>query len=415
MSLRVVLGVTGSIAAYKAVDLARLLQKQGASVQAMLTRGAVRFVTPLTFEAVSGRPVRTSVWSLSGSETRQIDHVEDAYSADLVVVAPASASFIARYAHGWADDALTATLLSTRAPVYVCPAMETNMWQHPSTQANVELLRSRGVEILGPEAGDLASGRTGEGRMWAPERIADLVFNEAGRAASVSDVSSSGDLQGLKILLTAGPTWEPIDPVRFLTNRSTGTMGIALADAAARRGAEVRLVLGPTHLKPAGSVAVRRVETAAQMLATTQAWMEDIDVLIASAAVSDYRPSSPRAGKLKRSDPDAAVLRLLENPDILSTLAAELRRGPRPPTIVGFAAETDDVVKHAGAKLSRKGCDMVIGNFVGPEAGFGGGRTEVVAVFRQGEPVRFGPADKPEVAEFVLDQVLEQRRQQAGS
>lgn len=400
------LGVTGSIAAYKAVEIARLMIKRGAQVQAVLTDGASRFITEMTFEAITGRPVRRSVWALSGDERRQIDHVEDGYRAERVIVAPASANFLARYAHGFADDALTATLLSTTAQVLVAPAMETRMWRHASTQANVDLLRSRGVQILGPQTGDLASGRSGEGRMWAPERIVDAVLRPV----------RSPDLSGLKVLLTAGPTWESIDPVRVLTNRSTGAMGLALADAAARRGADVRLVLGPTHLAPENeAVRTIRVESAEQMLAAAAAHLDGTDVFIATAAVSDYRPAQARAAKLKRSDPAATRLELAENPDVLATLAERLRRSTKRSTVVGFAAETENLIQHADAKRLKKGCDLVIANKVGPQHGFGAQQTQVVAVGPDGGATPFGPADKAAVAEFVLDQVVKLRGEQAGS
>ncbi len=399
---RLVLGVTGSIAAYKAVDIARLLTKRGVQVQAMLTEGATRFVTSLTFESITGRAVRQSVWGLTGNQERKIEHVEDAYAAQRVLIAPASANFLARYALGMADDALTATLLSTTAPVWIAPAMETNMWRHPATQHNVEVLAARGARILGPARGDLASGRAGEGRMWEPEQIVQAVMS-----------SGVADFEGFTVVITAGPTWEPLDPVRLLTNRSTGSLGIAIADAAAQRGAHVRLILGPTHLAPRnGRVEVDRVETAQQMLSAAQSAVEGAEVFIATAAVSDFRPADARAQKLKRSDPSAQVLRLAENPDILATVGAGLRQMNPRATVVGFAAETDEVIANAKDKLIRKGCDLMIGNEVGPNKGFGAGSTSVLAVRRAGEPVPFGPADKPAVAEFILDQVLELRTQQ---
>ena len=309
--------------------------------------------------------------------------------------------------HGFADDALTATLLSTAAPVWVAPAMESRMWQHPATQANVERLRGRGIRFVGPTAGDLASGRSGAGRMCAPEQIVDAVFGD----------ESGSDLDGVTVLITAGPTWEPIDPVRILTNRSTGSMGLALASAAVRRGAEVQLVLGPTHLHVPESprLVVRRVETAEQMLAAATDVAGRSDVLIATAAVSDFRPAVSREVKLKRSDAGARMLQLHENPDILATVARMLREQNPTSVVVGFAAETNDLVEHARDKLRRKGCDLVIANLVGPDVGFGSNETNVIAVRATGEGTPFGPADKARVAEFVLDQVLEVRRQRAGS
>ncbi|MEO1334827.1 MAG: phosphopantothenoylcysteine decarboxylase, partial [Myxococcota bacterium] len=259
----------------------------------------------------------------------------------------------------------------------------------------------RGVQILGPAAGDLASGRAGEGRMWDPERIAQTVLTPS-------------DLSGLTMLVTAGPTWEPIDPVRVLTNRSTGAMGIAIAEAAARRGAHVRLVLGPTHLSVASSVDVTRVETANEMLKASKDKLSGVDVLVATAAVSDFRPSQPNASKLKRAESSASTLELVENPDILATLSPVLRAARPQATVVGFAAETEDVITHARGKMLRKGCDFVVGNLVGPGQGFGAGQTKVIAV-RATDTTAFGPASKPDVAEFILDQVIEVRRQQVGS
>jgi phosphopantothenoylcysteine decarboxylase/phosphopantothenate--cysteine ligase len=393
---RVLLGVSGSIAAYKAVEVLRLLQKAGASVQVAMTRGAQAFVQPLTFEAISGAPVLAEIFEVGAQGRWEIEHVERAHGIDLALVAPASANTIARLAGGFADDLLSATLLSTRAPVAIAPAMETGMWSHPATQENVARLVARGVHVLGPVAGELASGRSGLGRMLEPAALVP-------RALALLE---RGDLAGRRVLITAGPTWESLDPVRILTNRSTGAMGIAIAEAAARRGAEVTLVLGPTHLSPAPHprLSLVRVETAAEMLQASLAALPGTTLLVATAAVSDYRPSAPRAAKLKRSDPSATRLELSENPDVLATLAAELRQRAEPAVVVGFAAETESPVEHARAKLLRKGCDVVIANEVGPDRGFGPGETRVAAVRAEGEPRWFGPAPKTAVAEFVLDQ-----------
>jgi phosphopantothenoylcysteine decarboxylase/phosphopantothenate--cysteine ligase len=397
----VLLGVSGSIAAYKAVEVARLLGKAGVRVQVAMTRGATEFVRPLTFSAITGREVLTDVFKVAtGGGGAEIGHVERAHQVDLVLVAPASANLMARMVAGFADDPLTATLLATRAPVLIAPAMEPGMWMHPATQDNLACLEERGVKVIGPVAGDLASGRAGLGRMEEPPAIV--------RAALA--ILRPGDLTGLGVTITAGPTWEPLDPVRVLTNRSTGAMGIAIAEAAHRRGAQVRLILGPTHLPPPAGVALRRVETAAEMLEASHDALPATDVFIATAAVSDFRPQRAWDQKLKRSAPEAQTLALSENPDVLATVSAALRaRSGRPATVVGFAAETEAVEDNARQKLARKGCDLVIGNEVGPAAGFGAGQTRVLAVAPGRPAVPFGPALKGDVAEFVLDQVLRVR------
>lgn len=401
-SPRILLGVSGSIAAYKAVEVARLLIKGGARVQVAMTQGAMRFVTPLTFEAITHQPVLTTLWSAQSDKGTEINHVERAHEADLVLVAPATANVMARMAAGMADDPLTAILLSTLAPVLIAPAMESGMWMHPATQDNLTLLERRGVRVLGPGSGDLASGRSGLGRMIDPQDIADAVLR----------VVRPGDLAGLGMTITAGPTWEALDPVRILANRSTGAMGIEIARAAARRGASVTLILGPTHLSPPAEVRTIRVESAAQMLNAGQNEVSRTDILIATAAVSDFRPADPHAQKLKRSAPEAQHLALAENPDILATLSKSLRqRTDRGVTVVGFAAETEAVEDNARAKLEKKGCDLVIGNIVGPDRGFGPGKTQVLAVRRSGSAASFGPASKAEVADFVLDQVVGVREQ----
>ncbi|MEQ8279823.1 MAG: bifunctional phosphopantothenoylcysteine decarboxylase/phosphopantothenate--cysteine ligase CoaBC [Deltaproteobacteria bacterium] len=395
---RVLLGVSGSIAAYKGVELLRALSKAGADVQVALTRGARAFVQPLTFEAISGRPVLTDVLAVDGG---QIGHVERAHEVDLLLVAPASANLIARLAHGMADDPVTAIALSTEARRMFAPAMESGMWRDTATTDNVATLERRGWVRVGPASGALASGRSGVGRMAEPEEI----------AACALALLGPQNLAGRRVVITAGPTWEPLDPVRLLTNRSTGSMGIAIANAAARRGADVQLVLGPTHLRPAAGVVVHAVETAEQMLAAASA-IDDVDVLIATAAVSDFRPRAAQDRKLKRGHAGADVLQLDENPDVLATLSARWRATRPELVVVGFAAETEDLVANARDKLARKGCDLVIGNVVGAARGFGAGETEVVAVRAEGETA-FGPATKDAVAEFVLDQVVSVEEQRS--
>jgi phosphopantothenoylcysteine decarboxylase / phosphopantothenate---cysteine ligase len=390
---RILLGVTGSIAAYKAVELARLMSKRGAVVQVALTRRAQEFVAPLTFQSVTARPVLFDLFALSD----RIEHVERAHEVDLAIIAPASANTIAKLACGLADDPVTATVLATRAPILIAPAMETNMWENAATRENVAKLLSRGVEVIGPAEGELASGRSGAGRMVEPEEICEAVFARL----------TPKDLVGVDVLITAGPTWEPIDPVRVLTNRSTGAMGIALARAAKSRGARVTLVLGPTHLPVPANVELVRVETAEEMLEASVDRIADQDVVIASAAVSDYRPNEPRTEKLKRSDPNAGSIALVENPDVLASLAKLAKMGA---VIVGFAAETGDLVPNAREKMAKKGCHLVIANRVGRDRGFGGADTEVIAVDAEAERP-FGPAGKDAVAQFVLDQVVRLREQ----
>ncbi len=390
--MRVLVGVTGSIAAYKAIELVRLLTAAGHQVQVVMTESAQRFVTPVTFEAITRHAVLTDLWALQGHE---IEHVERAHDVDVLVVAPASANTLARLAHGLADDVLSAIALSTRAPLVLAPAMETGMWLHPATQANVATLRARGAVIVDPESGALASGRSGVGRLAPVEAIAARIEAVLGGADAVLPWA------GRKVVITAGPTYEKLDPVRVLTNRSTGEMGIAIAAAAHARGAQVTLVLGPTHLAPPPAVTTVRVESAREMFDATARALEDVDVLIATAAVSDFRPAEAQSSKLKRSDPRAKMLILEENPDVLASLAPRVKDEG---VVVGFAAETDAVEANARAKLHAKGCDIVIGNTVGPGVGFGPGETSVIAV-RAGGTVPFGPATKAKVAEFVLDQV----------
>ena len=399
-NLRVLLGVSGSIAAYKAVSIARLLGQHSVSVQVAMTSGAVRFVTPLTFEAITGRAVLDDPWV---RRTGEIEHVERAHEVDLLVVAPASANTMARLAHGFADDPLTAIALSTTSPILLAPAMEHGMWNHPATQSNLHTLQQRGVRIVGPATGSLASGRSGDGRMEEPERIVEVALSML--------TGERRDLASESVLITAGPTWEPIDPVRVLANRSTGAMGIALAEEGVRRGAMVRLVLGPTHLRPTPhpGLTVERVETAEQMLAASLVDLTQRTVVIGAAAVGDFRPEVRREQKWKKSQADASVLRLVENPDVLATLSNRLRAGRPDGIVVGFAAETEALETNARAKLERKGCDLLVGNMVGPDRGFGEGRTRV-SVFQAEEPAaEFGPADKRAVASFIWDRIRQVR------
>lgn len=352
--IRVLLGVTGGIAAYKAAELVRRLRERGAEVQVVMTAAAREFVAPLTFQALSGRPVRTDLWDASAEAA--MGHIELARWAEQVLIAPASADFIARLAQGRADDLLATLCLATDAPIAVAPAMNRLMWANLATQANVATLRSRGVAILGPGEGEQACGETGPGRMLEPAEILQQLW-PAGTGRAV--------LAGRKVVVTAGPTRERIDPVRFITNRSSGKMGFAVAAAARAAGAEVVIVSGPVSVATPPGVERIDVESAEQMMAAVEAQLPDTDIFIAAAAVSDYRPVQSAAEKIKKTS-DSLVLALSRTTDILATIAA---RSPRP-FVVGFAAETQNVERNALAKLEGKRLDMIAANQVGDNLAF---------------------------------------------
>jgi phosphopantothenoylcysteine decarboxylase/phosphopantothenate--cysteine ligase len=351
---RILLGVSGGIAAYKSVELVRRLRERGSEVQVVMTAAAQAFVTPLTFQAVSGRPVRSAL--LDPEAEAGMDHISLARWADRVLVAPASAHLIARLAHGLADDLLTTLILASTAPLALAPAMNHRMWLHPATQANCNLLRARGATLIGPDWGDQACGETGPGRMAEPAALVERLL--------AADAESSQSLAGRRVLLTAGPTREAIDPVRYVGNRSSGKMGYALATALAELGAAVTVVSGPaTASAPAGFELVS-AESALEMQQAVMARVGDCQLFVAAAAVADYRPEIKAGAKLKK-DADAMTLRLVRNPDILAAVAAL----PSPPFTVGFAAETDDLEAHATQKLAAKGLDMIAANRVGGGTG----------------------------------------------
>jgi phosphopantothenoylcysteine decarboxylase/phosphopantothenate--cysteine ligase len=352
---QVLLGVTGGIAAYKAPDLVRRLREQGAEVRVVMTPAAARFVTPLTFQAVSGNPVRDSLWDEAAEAA--MGHIELARWADIVLVAPATADFLARLTAGMADDLLATLCLATEAPLCVAPAMNRQMWAHAATRDNIARLQSRGVRLLGPAEGAQACGETGAGRMLEPVEIV--------AALQQASIPADGVLAGRKVLVTAGPTREALDPVRYLTNRSSGKMGYAVARAALEAGAEVVLVSGPVDLPAPPAARVLRVETAAQMRAAVQGELAGTDVFIAAAAVADYRPAQVAERKIKKQA-DEMQLELLRNPDILAEVAAAEPR----PFVVGFAAETDNVEANALQKLEGKRLDMIAANRVGADCGF---------------------------------------------
>jgi phosphopantothenoylcysteine decarboxylase/phosphopantothenate--cysteine ligase len=355
---RVLLGVTGGIAAYKSAEIVRRLRERGVEVQVVMTAGACRFVAPLTFQALSGRSVRTDLWDEAAEAA--MGHIELARWAERILVAPATADFIGRLAHGLAGDLLSTLCLASDAPVAVAPAMNRLMWANPATRANVELLRSRGVLVLGPGDGDQACGETGPGRMLEPDDLVASVL-----APAPGTVAGAGLLAGRKVLVTAGPTRERIDPVRFITNRSSGKMGYAVAEAARDAGAEVVLVSGPVNLPAPRGVRRVWVETAEQMMNAVNADLPGTDIFIAAAAVSDYRPVQVSSEKIKKTS-DSLLLALSRTPDILATVAAGAPR----PMVVGFAAETQNVERNALAKLEGKRLDMIAANQVGDGLAF---------------------------------------------
>jgi phosphopantothenoylcysteine decarboxylase/phosphopantothenate--cysteine ligase len=388
---RVTLGVTGSIAAYKAVALASALHQAGAIVDVALTRDAQRFVQPLSFQAITHRPVFDDLWA-PGMET-DIAHVTLGRESDLIVVAPATANMLAKLAHGLADDPVSVTALAARCPLLVAPAMDAGMFTHPATAANVAILRERGVIMVEPEEGHLASGLSGLGRLAAPETILDLI-----RAA----LGARGDLAGRRVLVTAGGTQEAIDPVRYIANHSSGKMGYALAEAARDRGAEVILVTTPTALRvPAGITSVN-VTSAQSMLDAIREHYPKLDALIMAAAVGDFHVEVPAKQKVKRGE-HALDLRLVPNPDLLAA-TAELASPQTRPVRVGFAAETQDLIAHATEKLARKSLDLIVANDVSDNV-FGADSNQVTLLWSDGRRADFPRLPKTAVAEQVLDAV----------
>lgn len=390
---RILLAISGGIAAYKAPEIVRVLRRAGHAVRCMLTPEAERFVAPLSLQAVSGLLVRRNLFD--PGEEGEIDHIGLADWADLVLVAPATANLLAKMAHGLADDLVTAVLLATRAPILAAPAMNVNMWSHPATEANLDLLRSRGVAFVGPEAGELACGWEGVGRMSDPATIAEAV--EARLAPQ--------DLVGERVVVTAGGTEERIDAVRSLTNRSSGKMGFAIAREAARRGAEVVLVAGLTSL--ATPVGVRRIDvrSALEMRSAVLEELEAATIVIKAAAVADFRPRESNAGKIKKESlvPGQGLsLELVENPDILAEISA--RKGAR--MVIGFAAESEDLVGAARRKLARKGCDLIVANDISrTDSGFEVDENAVVLVWPDGGLEELPLLPKAGVAAALFDRI----------
>lgn len=394
---KIVLGITGSIAAYKAAVLSRLLIKRGAEVQIVITPAGKEFITPITLSALTSRPVISEFFS--GRDGTWNSHVDIGLWADAMLIAPATASTIGKMAHGIADNMLLTTYLSMKAPVFVAPAMDLDMYAHPSTRDNLALLQSRGNMIIEPGTGFLASHLEGKGRMEEPEIIVE-------RLAEYFS-SQSGRLAGRRVVITAGPTYEAIDSVRFVGNHSTGRMGIALANACAREGAEVTLVLGPSSLTPAPEVATVRVTTALEMLEATQSVIESADIAIFSAAVADYRPESPVEGKLKREGSPTMSINLVRNPDIAATLGQTKRADQ---TFVGFALEASADESEAMRKMSAKGLDaIVLNSFAEAGAGFGHTTNKVTLLSRMAETRHLELKSKDDVATDIIDYIIAHR------
>lgn len=395
----IVLGVTGGIAVYKAVELLRLLTKAGATVHVVMTRAATEFVTPLTFQTLSSNPVHTELFNLI--QEQEIGHISLADRADAIVIAPATANCIGKLACGIADDLLTTTVMATKAPVLLAPAMNVNMYEHPAYQENEQKLRRLGYRFVDPEQGELACGWQGKGRLARPEQI----------FSAVCCLLAPQDLVGQTVLVTAGPTREELDPIRFISNHSSGRMGYALAQAARQRGARVILVSGPVALPPPSGVELVAVESACQMHKAVMERVGDSTVVIKAAAVADYRPVMRNDDKIKKQG-ERLTVELERNPDIL----AELGRLDKRPLLVGFAAETTALLAHAGAKLTAKNLDMIVANDVTQEgAGFNVATNVARLLFRDGRVEPLPLMSKDDLADLILDRVLSLLRSQGGA
>ena len=404
--MKIALGVTGGVAAYKAAELVRRLQQEKLDVQVVMTRAAQEFIAPLTFAAITGQKVITDMFRDAGAGPANvesaIEHIAVAQRIDLLLVAPATADILGKFAHGIAEDFLGTLYLATKAPVIVAPAMNVNMWEHAATQENVAALRARGVHVVDPDEGYLACGMTGAGRLAATETIAKKVCEVLGLRR---------DLEGQTVLVTAGPTREDIDPVRYLTNRSSGKMGYALAEAAQRRGAHVILVSGPTERKIPEGVDWVPVRSTEEMRRAVLERAGNSHIAVLAAAVADYRPAAVEEKKIKRGE-GSFTLELEPTPDILAELGRERRQGDARRVLVGFAAETDRMAENARQKLARKGADMIVANDVTQEgAGFDTDTNIVTLFLRDGREIPLPKMNKLEVANHILDHALEIQRQ----
>ena len=393
---KIVLGVTGGIAVYKAVDLVSRLRKQGCQVRVVMTEHAQQFVTPLTFKEISGNQVAVSMWS--GNQEFNVEHIALANWADAFVVAPATANIIAKMAYGLADDLLSTTLLAAQAPIVVCPAMNTGMYENAATQENIATLQGRGVTVMPPAVGKLACGTSGAGRLPEPQEIVEFL--------SAFFAKREGDLRGLKVLVTAAGTREPIDPVRYVGNRSSGKMGYAVAQMAAERGAEVLLVSGPSALPIPANVKAVKVETTNEMLEACLAAYDDVDIVVKAAAVADYRPRDVADQKIKKKTDDALTVVMDKNPDILTTLGGKNTHQ----VLVGFAAETQNLLENARDKVVKKNLDMIVANDVtAAGAGFNADTNIVKFLFANGEVRSLEQMPKVDVANCILDEALKIR------
>ncbi|HAO24253.1 MULTISPECIES: bifunctional phosphopantothenoylcysteine decarboxylase/phosphopantothenate--cysteine ligase CoaBC [unclassified Methylophaga] len=387
----ILLGITGSIAAYKAADLVRRLKEHGAEVRVMMSHGATQFITPLTMQTVSGHPVSLNFFD--ADEEAAMGHIKLARWADWIVIAPATADCLAKLTHGHADDLISTVCLASEAPLILAPAMNNKMWSHPATQQNYQLLKQRGVEFFGPESGDQACGEQGEGRLMAVDAIVSLLLTKL----------QPGPLSGTQLLITAGPTYEPIDPVRFIANRSSGKMGYALAQAAVEAGANVTLISGPVALGTPDGVNRVDVETAQQMYDAVMQYLTQTIIFIGCAAVADYRPAHQAQAKLKKSTNNDLTLQLQLNPDIINTVA---NSDNRPELVVGFAAETDDLQQYAQQKLQQKRLDLIAANRVGDRLAFGQ-ENNALEIFWEGGHKSLTEAPKLEIARELIKVITE--------
>ena len=395
---KIVLGVTGGIAVYKAVDLVSRLRKAGCEVRVVMTEHAQQFVTPLTFKEISGNAVATSMWN--ANQEFNVEHIALANWADAFLVAPATANILAKMACGLADDLLSTTLLAAQAPIVVCPAMNTGMYQNPATQENIAKLQERGVTVMPPAVGHLACGTSGPGRLPEPQQIVEFM--------SAFFAGREGDLRGLRVLVTAAGTREPIDPVRYVGNRSSGKMGYAVAQMAAERGADVLLISGPSALATPPNVRVVNVETTNEMLEACLAAYGDVDIVIKAAAVADYRPRDVADQKIKKKTDDALTVVMDKNPDILKTLGAKKEQQ----VLVGFAAETQNLLANAREKVVKKNLDMIVANDVtAAGAGFNSDTNIVKFLFANGDVRELEQMPKVDVANKILDEAIRIRNE----
>lgn len=395
---KIVLGVTGGIAVYKAVDLVSRLRKAGCEVRVVMTEHAQQFVTPLTFKEISGNAVATSMWN--ANQEFNVEHIALANWADAFLVAPATANILAKMACGIADDLLSTTLLAAQAPIAVCPAMNTGMYQNPATQENIAKLQERGVTVMPPAVGHLACGTSGPGRLPEPQQIVEFM--------SAFFAGREGDLRGLRVLVTAAGTREPIDPVRYVGNRSSGKMGYAVAQMAAERGADVLLISGPSALAAPPNVRVVNVETTNEMLEACLAAYGDVDIVIKAAAVADYRPRDVADQKIKKKTDDALTVVMDKNPDILKTLGAKKEQQ----VLVGFAAETQNLLANAREKVVKKNLDMIVANDVtAAGAGFNSDTNIVKFLFANGDVRELEQMPKVDVANRILDEAIRIRNE----